>query len=134
MTVIKLIIPGSERTVIVMPASCAALCAELMSKGVLYEKEGWSDPSQWKRADKGILIEFVDDGEFAPPDARVTEANKRAEQKQSEWAAEYTKANALKKERDELKAQLEALMKVTVCNQVAPDVLSDDRGEPVDFQ
>ncbi len=66
-------------------------------------------------AEEGVRIEYTEGGELEPTHPLVEQAQKDAAEKNSMWAKEYTKNQALTKELDELKAQLAGIQSVTSC-------------------
>lgn len=112
---IKITVGGNDRIAIILPSENAGLVAELMARATIFERDGYYSTSGWKRAEEGVRIEYTEGGELEPTHPLVEQAQKDAAEKNSMWAKEYTKNQALTKELDELKAQLAGIQSVTSC-------------------
>lgn len=116
---IKITLGDNDRLAIVLPAAHAGPFAELLSRATIYERDGYYSHSGWKAAEKGVQIAFVDGAEFAPVDAKVAEANKQYEEANSERWKEHNKRKEIEKERDQLRAALDAVQAVGSCRMPA---------------
>lgn len=114
MSKIRLTVNDNESVAILLPAEDAGVLAALLARATVYERDGYYSHSGWKAAEKGVRFDFTSGAEFSPLDPKVKEAHEAAEKKQSDWYSEYVKRQELEKERDELRAALEAV-KATRC-------------------
>jgi len=85
----------------------AAVIAAL-SKCVPVSSEGWGSEKQWKPTKESrIEMEIIQDEQFGEKDeVRATLAKEKADA-DKRWLDQYSQAQAFKKERDELKKQLD---------------------------
>jgi Tfp pilus assembly protein FimV len=120
MQFIKITIAGNDRTAVVLPVEQAGVAASLMANARVYERDGYYSTSGWKPAEDGIQIAYGDGDEFAPSHPKVVAAEKALEEKNSDWAKEYTARNKAEKELAEARAALAALQAATVCTRTEP--------------
>jgi len=125
---IQITLADNDRIALLLPIECAPIAAQLMASAEIMERDGYYATSGWKRAEKGVQITYVQDGEIGPTDPKVEDAEKRASESNSRWYAEQNKRVAAEKDAAELRAQLEGIRSVTQC-QVA-DSEPDADGEP----
>jgi hypothetical protein len=120
------IVMGDDRKFLVLPAALAAVAGQLMSSASVYEYDGYSSNSGIKPSDSALRIEFIDEGDLVPANAKTLAAIKEADEQRVSWYKEYTKANKLEKELAESKAALAALHQATVCTvKPAPELTTD---------
>lgn len=112
---IKVTLGDNDRLAIVLPADYAGQFAELLSRATIFEREGYYAHSGWKEAEKGVQLQFVDGTEFAPVDTKLAAAQKQYEDSNSERWAEHSKRQAAEKERDQLRAALDAVKAAGSC-------------------
>lgn len=117
---IKVSLTDESRIALVFPIDCAALVAELLARGVVYERDGYYSTSGWKQPESGLSITYVQGDEFAPTHPKVIEAEQKAAKSNSDWYAEHTKRQAAEKEAATLRAQLETIQAMTVCTVTPP--------------
>lgn len=123
---IRLTVNDNESVAVVLPPEVAATLAGVLAQADVYERDGYYSHSGWKTAEKGIRLDFTNGDEFKPLDPRVKEANENAERQQSKWYDEYRKREEAEKERDKLKAALEAVQQFLP--QAKPEVC--ESGDP----
>ena len=109
------IVMGDDRKFLVLPAALAAVAGQLMSSASVYEYDGYSSNSGIKPSESALRIEFIDEDDLVPANAKTLAAIKDAEEQRASWHKEYQKANKLEKELAESKAALAALQQATVC-------------------
>lgn len=109
------IVMGDDRKFLVLPAALAAVAGQLMSSASVYEYDGYSSNSGIKPSESALRIEFIDEDDLVPANAKTLAAIKEAEDQRASWYKEYQKANKLEKELAESKAALAALQQATVC-------------------
>jgi len=109
------IVMGEDRKFLVLPAGLAAVAGQLMSSAAVYEYDGYSQNSGIQLSESALRIEFIDEADLVPANARTLAAIKEAEEHRASWYREYQKANALEKQLAESNAALAALRDATVC-------------------
>jgi hypothetical protein len=115
---LKITIGEHDRTAIVLPIEHAGLAAELLSNATIFTQTGYYGDGPWEISKQQIRIEYTAEETLAPATKRELDAIKRADDKNSEWAKEYTKARDLEKQVGELKTALETLQAAVVCKVV----------------
>lgn len=118
---LKITIGENDRVAIVLPIEHAGFAAKLLSNATIYNQTGYHGNSPWEVSDKQIRIEYTDDETLIPATKRELEAIAAADKKQTEWYAQYNKANQLQKQVDELSASLKTLQESVVCTVVQPE-------------
>jgi hypothetical protein len=118
---LKITIGDHDRTAIVLPIEHAGLAAQLLSNATIFTQAGYYGDGPWEVAKQQIRIEYTDEETLAPATKRELDAIKRAEDKNSDWAKEYSRARDLEKQVGELKAALETLQSAVVCKVVEPE-------------
>lgn len=109
------IVMGDDRKFLVLPAALAAVAGQLMSSASVYEYDGYSSNSGIKPSESALRIEFIDEDDLVPANAKTLAAIKEADEQRSNWYKAYTKANELEKQLAESNAALTALRQATVC-------------------
>lgn len=132
---LKITIGDHDRTAIVLPIEHAGLAAQLLSNATIFTQTGYYGDSPWEVAKQQIRIEYTDEETLAPATKRELDAIKRAEERNTEWSKQYSKASALEKEVATLRASLETLQASVVCT-VQPEPTSEPEttdAEPTDL-
>ena len=109
------IVMGDDRKFLVLPAALAAVAGQLMSSASVYEYDGYSSNSGIKPSESALRIEFIDEDDLVPANAKTLAAIKDAEEQRASRYKEYQKSNALEKQLAESNAALAALREATVC-------------------
>lgn len=118
---LKITIGENDRVAIVLPIEHAGLAAQLLSNATVYHQTGYYGNSPWEVSEKQVRIEYTDEETLAPATKRELEAIDAVSKKNTEWAAQYSKANQLQKQVDELTASLKTLQGSVVCTVVHPE-------------
>lgn len=105
---IKILLGESDRTALVVDASHGAGVAMLLANATVYEAQGYGSTQTWKISEKPATLAYVDGTEFAPNE-RVAAAEKRADERSSDWLRELNLRQRLEAQVAELNAKIEGL-------------------------
>lgn len=100
---------GSDSIVIPVTDNIGNVLAALTSAKLAHKTYEVNIGYVYKLQDKAIELLFVDGSAFAEPSDVVTKLNEDITSANKAWNEQYTKAQALQKEVDELKTKLAAL-------------------------
>jgi len=121
-------IPGLDKY-IAMDAEHASYISGIIAQGQIVQcDDRWSDQKTYRTTGEVLRLAFVEDKCFSGVTERETALEKKAAASESDRWKEYRRAEDLKKERDQLAAQVELLKSVTVCTVAEPETSAEDDG------
>jgi hypothetical protein len=121
---IKVTLGDNDRIALVLPADEAGAFVALLSRGAVFERDGYYAHSGWKIPEKTIDIQFTDGAEFVELDPKVKAAQKEYEEANNARWEEHRKREAVEKELAEAKAAIAALQQLSGCR--APEVRAEE--------